>query len=202
MLWESILLGCFVLGWFVSRSIIRHKVRTVRIEHPSKLLRVGAVLGSGRCITYAGGHTSEMLALLGTLPPSEYAPFVYFVSSEDKYSAALARAFETRYRGSSHLGSHPLQGLIIPRARSVGQSWITTPFTLLRSLVFCIWHLGIVPIVSFLRSSEKLPIVDVLLMNGPATCVPVALVVYLFRVRSLLCTYPVARCSVAPSCLH
>lgn len=133
--------------------------------------------------TYAGGHTTELLALLSTLPKSEYEPFVYTVSSGDTFSLAKAQAFEEARRGSPKLAAHPLQALEIPRARSVGQSWLTTPFTLAWSFLFCILHIGIAPLVSCWTHATPLPVVDVVLMNGPATCVPVVLVAHMLRVR-------------------
>ncbi|WFD40758.1 N-acetylglucosaminyldiphosphodolichol N-acetylglucosaminyltransferase [Malassezia japonica] len=107
------------------------------------------------------------------------------VSSGDTFSLAKAQAFEEARRGSPKLAAHPLQALEIPRARSVGQSWLTTPFTLAWSFLFCILHIGIAPLVSYWTHATPLPVVDVVLMNGPATCVPVVLVAHMLRFFSL-----------------
>ena len=130
-----------------------------------------------------GGHTSEMLALLSSLPADEYAPFVYIVSSGDTHSAAKARAFEEQYRATSKPRTQLC--VSVPRARSVGQSWLTTPFTVAWSLLFCAWTFGLAPLYAHWRHGTRLPFVDVVLMNGPATCVPLALVAYALRVRFL-----------------
>lgn len=153
-----------------------------------------------RTTTYAGGHTTELLALLSTLPESEYEPFVYMVSSGDTFSLAKAQAFEETWRGSPKLVAHPLQALEIPRARSVGQGWLTTPFTLVWSFLFCILHIGIAPLVSYWMHATPLPIVDVVLMNGPATCVPVVLVACMLRVGRQ--SDPVLFPALAPPCVY
>ena len=123
-----------------------------------------------------------MLALLGTLPSHEYTPFFYMISSGDKHSLLKAQAFEEHNRGVSYSQSHEMQTLIIPRARSVGQSWISTPFSVLWSFGFCLWNLGITPIVMYWTRASQLPFADIVLMNGPATCVPVVAVFCLLRV--------------------
>lgn len=142
--------------------------------------------GQVRLALIKGGHTSEMLALLSSLPADQYAPFLYMVSSGDTHSSAKACAFEEQYRGTSKAR----EGLCVavPRARSVGQSWLTTPFTVAWSLGFCMWAFGLAPLYAHWRRGTRLPFVDVILMNGPATCVPVALVAYAPRVRFL--THP------------
>ncbi len=42
----------------------------------------------------AGGHTAEMLTLLGALQPQRYAPRCYVIAATDRMGASKARAFE------------------------------------------------------------------------------------------------------------
>lgn len=151
--------------------VAAHRLRAT-VRRPAGPLCTAAILGSG-------GHTAEMLALLDALPRDAYAPRVYLVSSGDEMSMAKARAAE-RARGALDLAAHPLQGLAIPRARAVGQSFLTTPITLAWSALFSAWHLGVVPTW---RSRGRRAFADVVLMNGPATCVPVAAILFALRVR-------------------
>ena len=132
---------------------------------PAGPLCIAAVLGSG-------GHTTEMLSILRALPRDMYTPRVYVVSSGDALSLPKAREAE-----GGALAPHPLQGLVIPRARTVQQSWLTTPWTVLTSLAYCLWHMGVVP----WRLSHT-PWADVIVMNGPATCVPVVATIWAMRV--------------------
>lgn len=61
----------------------------------------------------------------------------------------------------------------IPRARNVGQSWITTPFSTLHAVFVSAY-------VLYMNSP------DLIIANGPGTCVPVGLLGFLFRVHSYI----------------
>ena len=136
-----------------------------RPRRPPAPNSVGVMLGSG-------GHTGEMLQLLKSLPSDEFAPHIYIASRGDAHSLSRARTAE------GQLAPHPLQGLVLPRARSVGQSWVTTPFTLAWSMAYTIWALA-----AHTEWSGTRPCFDVLLMNGPATCVPLCVAIWCLRVR-------------------
>ncbi|WFD28100.1 N-acetylglucosaminyldiphosphodolichol N-acetylglucosaminyltransferase [Malassezia nana] len=125
----------------------------------------------------SGGHTAEMLAMVQALPSSDYTPRLYLVSSGDTHSLAKAREME----GGS-LSVHPLQGLEIPRARHVQQSWASTPWSVARSFLWSLWHLGLVPLW---RTRGRRACADVLLMNGPATCVSVVAAMWAMRLLGL-----------------
>jgi len=118
-----------------------------------------------------------MLAMLQALPHGDYAPRLYVVSSGDTHSLAKARDME-----GGRLAPHPLQALEIPRARRVQQSWALTPFSVAWSALFSLWHLGIMPLW---RTRGQRPCADVLLMNGPATCVPVVGAMWAMRLLGL-----------------
>lgn len=113
-----------------------------------------------------------MLALLRALPDAEFSPRTYYISSGDAYSRLKAAEFENAR------GNRLVRIETLPRARSVGQSWLTTPLTVAWSTAYCLWRLGVRPICT----RERLPFVDVVLLNGPATCVPICACVVLLRV--------------------
>lgn len=59
------------------------------------------------------------------------------------------------------------------------QSFLSTPLTLARSVVFCIDHVALRPL-----TKGRIP-ADIVLMNGPGTCVPIVAAVYMLRMLGL-----------------
>ncbi|XP_063682420.1 UDP-N-acetylglucosamine transferase subunit ALG14 homolog [Bolinopsis microptera] len=143
---------------------------------PSQPVRLLTVAGSG-------GHTAELLQLLtaATTAPSSKTPSVnynprhYIVADTDKMSHNKIELFEAGYRRQvpeGYLGRIPGQSVVIskiPRAREVGQSYVSSVLTTLYSQLLCVPH------VVHARP-------DVLLVNGPGTCIPVCVMVFLLRV--------------------
>eukprot|EP00013_Stygamoeba_regulata_P008378 CAMPEP_0177670078 /NCGR_PEP_ID=MMETSP0447-20121125/23866_1 /TAXON_ID=0 /ORGANISM="Stygamoeba regulata, Strain BSH-02190019" /LENGTH=179 /DNA_ID=CAMNT_0019177155 /DNA_START=346 /DNA_END=885 /DNA_ORIENTATION=- len=119
----------------------------------------------------SGGHTAEMLALLGRLPLQRYTPRLYVCADTDNHSAQKATAFE-----SEHMLGSPLNNLqktysilVTRRSREVGQSYVTSLFTTLRALLQSLWFVW-----------KENP--DLILCNGPGTCVPICFAAFLFKV--------------------
>ncbi|KAK8180483.1 oligosaccharide biosynthesis protein Alg14-like protein, partial [Phyllosticta capitalensis] len=149
---------------------------------PTRLL---VVLGSG-------GHTAEMMAMLGKLDKARFlrswSHRTYVVSEGDGLSAERAREFEEAlldFDGKEiEVGSYDIQ--LVPRARKIHQSLLTTPFSSLRCLGAC--H-------SILRSPFSSPDIEsstapqhqatffpnLILTNGPGTGVIVILAALLLR---------------------
>lgn len=142
----------------------------------------------------SGGHTTELLQLVSALPIDRYTRRIYLVSSGDRFSLEKAKDLESRLvaRPSTDADkpsdSSAAQVLQIPRARKVHQSFLTTPVTLARSVAFCIDHVALRPTLGRRtlstkgQSSDGPLLADVILMNGPGTCVPIVAAVYLLRV--------------------
>lgn len=107
----------------------------------------------------AGGHSSEMMKLLAGLQLEKYTPRIYIVAQSDQISRKKIQEFEKA--GQLTIWS-------IMRAREVGQSYLTSIFTTL-------W--------AFFHSLSLLFIgrPDLLLCNGPGTCVPVCFAAYLIK---------------------
>ena len=125
-------------------------------------LRTTVVLGSG-------GHTTEMLNIVQHLSRDVYYPLSYIVASSD--STSMQR-FENPPKGISSEKIKPNKVNAIPRSREVGQSYFTSIFTTL-------W--ATVSVFSVVFSTRP----DVLLCNGPGTCIPVAVSVFLCRIIGL-----------------
>ncbi|KAJ3829127.1 glycosyltransferase family 1 protein [Lentinula raphanica] len=147
--------------------------RTRAINHDRK--KIAILLGSG-------GHTSEMLAMTSTLDFNKYSPRVYILSEGDTLSrrkAITLEATKAAKYGSVSKNTNAYTFLVIPRARKVHQSLLTTPYTALLSLMHCFYH---VTIASCFHGS---PFADVLVLNGPGTCLVLCLAVYLNKFLGL-----------------
>lgn len=74
--------------------------------------------------------------------------------------------------------------ITIPRARKVLQPLRTVPFTAAISLYGCLLEMTIKPLY------KGQPFADLLLLNGPGTCVIIVLAAYFNRVRILAFKLP------------
>jgi beta-1,4-N-acetylglucosaminyltransferase len=168
-----------------------------RTSHtPTRLL---VVLGSG-------GHTAEMFSLLHSLDTLKYTHRSYVVSSGDAFSALKAKEFErglydtARARASAEkkklrkgvadagdqavtkeevYGNYDIE--IVPRARKIYQSLLTTPISSLQCLFACFSILMSTPSVS----EVKLGYPDLIVSNGPATAVIVVFASFVLRFLGL-----------------
>lgn len=133
-------------------AFVRNATASLRDRWMTKpTLRALVVLGSG-------GHTAEMLALLDALDARKYAPRAYVVADTDDKSEAKALAFERRVRGDgAGVDVHRVR-----RSREVGQSWVTSAASTTSA---CVDALRVIH-----RTKP-----DVVLCNGPGTCVPIVI---------------------------
>ena len=124
-----------------------------------------------------GGHTAEMCTLLSSIPFDRYSSRTYIYCPGDEHSLRLVRELEGRKSGS--LTAHTF--LPLPRARKVKQPMMTTVFTSFGTLLVAVVTLFMVPLVKHpLR-----PPFEVLLVNGPGTCVVVVAVCWIRRVSDV-----------------
>jgi beta-1,4-N-acetylglucosaminyltransferase len=128
-------------------------------------------------ITFPGGHSGEALSLVSALDFSRYTPRTYLVSEGDSLSAQKAIALEGLKAASA---KSPAKGgyqiVTVPRARRVHQNILTVPFTTLHSLLAAVYCVTLAPRLSGESAC------DVLLLNGPGTCVVLCLAAYVNRV--------------------
>ncbi|KAG4305140.1 hypothetical protein PORY_001310 [Pneumocystis oryctolagi] len=112
----------------------------------------------------SGGHTAEMIRLLKPIDFLKYNKRTYIISTGDFLSEEKVKKMETEKSFiTKDTGKYYIE--VIPRARHVGQSWYTTPFSSILSLASCLKIL--------LQNKSGRP--DALLCNGPGSCVIVCL---------------------------
>lgn len=108
----------------------------------------------------SGGHTTEMLKILHEINKDNYTPRIYVAADSDKNSYNKVIEFE----GTST--DHKF--IKIFRSRNVGQSYFTSIFTTIQATI------ASVPMIYWEKP-------DLLMCNGPGTCVPLCLITFLFR---------------------
>ncbi|KAG4302057.1 hypothetical protein PCK1_001732 [Pneumocystis canis] len=112
-----------------------------------------------------------MIRLLKTIDFLRYNTRTYIISSGDLLSKEKVKKLEMEKSSiTKNTGKHHIE--IIPRARYVGQSWWTTPFSSILTLVSCLkilfWN--------------KLGKPDALLCNGPGSSVIMCLSVIIIEI--------------------
>jgi beta-1,4-N-acetylglucosaminyltransferase len=195
--------GPFVLAWLVFALALANlvlRVLFVALAPPKPRpihgppLKTLIVLGSG-------GHTAEMFALLRWLPPTRYAPRTYVIADTDTTSMAKVTAHEAeiaqRYARTDEYGRGDNGQIRVdtmtsdvssletrlpthfvkthPRSREVGQSYASSIFTTLNATA----HAVLFFVTATFFTSEK---PDVVLVNGPGTCLPICAAAFASRV--------------------
>ncbi|KAK0195701.1 glycosyltransferase family 1 protein [Armillaria mellea] len=122
----------------------------------------------------SGGHTSEAIALLSSLDYTRFSSRIYIVSDGDTLSTQKAKDLENKKCASSSKQNFAVW--TIPRARQVHQPLLSSPWTALWSLLRCMQHVTISPLLS--SSSASQPFADVLILNGPGTCISLCIAIY------------------------
>ncbi|XP_030481331.2 uncharacterized protein LOC115698266 [Cannabis sativa] len=118
----------------------------------------------------SGGHTAEMLNLLAVLQKERFYPRYYIAAATDNMSLQKARSFESSLVNETrHKVAETSQFMQIYRSREVGQSYITSIWTTLLAMVHALW------LMIKIRP-------EVILCNGPGTCIPLCVIAYLFKI--------------------
>lgn len=160
------------------RGLVRRGTSSTQMDSSASSangpVSVAAFLGSG-------GHTSEMFALLASLPAERYAPRTYVVGERDQFSAGRALELERAMDvDSTRIGRAPGAVVRVPRAREVHQPLYTVPFSASKTFWVLLRWVVLEPAVA------RRPCAELLLMNGPGTCVPLCAAVWFARVRELV----------------
>ncbi|KAF8482801.1 glycosyltransferase family 1 protein [Russula ochroleuca] len=176
LIWLALAAICVIIAR-ICVTIITPSGSVTRRRSHTETCHLAVFLGSG-------GHSSEALSLVSALDFSRYTPRTYLVSEGDSLSAQKAVTLErlkTASAASLHLGV-PVgryQILTIPRARHVHQNILTVPFTTIRSFLASVYHVTFAPRLSGDSTF------DVMLLNGPGTCVVLCIATYVNRFLGL-----------------
>ncbi|XP_010948724.2 UDP-N-acetylglucosamine transferase subunit ALG14 isoform X2 [Camelus bactrianus] len=150
-----------------------------RAPVPRRSLSLLVVAGSG-------GHTTEILRLLESLSDA-YTPRHYVIADSDEMSARKINSFELNRADRNPSDTFPQYCIhCIPRSREVQQSWLSTVLTTLYST----W-------LSFPLTHRVKP--DLVLCNGPGTCVPIcvsALLLGILGIKKVIIVYVESICRV------
>ncbi|XP_037026023.1 UDP-N-acetylglucosamine transferase subunit ALG14 homolog [Bradysia coprophila] len=123
---------------------------------------IGKHVGSAKTLIVlgSGGHTTEMFKILHQLNKANYTPRIYVAADSDKSSHSKVTEFEST--------ATDYKFIKIFRSRNVGQSYVSSVFTTLQAIALSI------PVIYHERP-------DLVMCNGPGTCVPICLIAFLFR---------------------
>lgn len=128
LLTETIIGALFFLFLYISFLTLWIRLNYISNHNGKKAM---ILLGSG-------GHTGEMIRLLESVDMSKFSHRVWVATSGDSRSFSKAQLYEQSLKQSDK--SYSFQE--IPRARKVGQSWLTTIISSMLCLNSC-FHLMI-----------------------------------------------------------
>eukprot|EP00933_Yihiella_yeosuensis_P054767 TRINITY_DN5331_c2_g1_i1.p1 TRINITY_DN5331_c2_g1~~TRINITY_DN5331_c2_g1_i1.p1 ORF type:complete len:245 (-),score=20.86 TRINITY_DN5331_c2_g1_i1:167-829(-) len=170
----SLLLASLIirLAWWSKQRIFArsNEASRRRWANAPLPLRTLVVLGSG-------GHTTEMLSLLKKFDQNRY--FCEFIVA-DTDSTSVKRVAAMRPDLTADLSRFHQ----VPRSREVGQSWSSSAVSTAKAFIFCL------SLVWKIRP-------QVVLVNGPGTCVPVVAAAFFFEI---FCMRPVSLLFVESVC--
>ncbi|XP_041978130.1 UDP-N-acetylglucosamine transferase subunit ALG14 homolog [Aricia agestis] len=153
-------LGAFIC-FFVFRVLyLLYKIIFGKSQLKSDEPRLRTLISIG-----SGGHTTEMLRIVGTLNATKYLPRLYVMADNDVSSEVKIRKLEAQEK---HFEIHR-----IPRSRNVNQSYFTSVFSTLRAMLHTF------PIIYKFKP-------QVIIANGPGTCVPICFVAFFLRCLFIL----------------
>lgn len=155
--------------WFLLTLAIGLVTRTLYLLY--QIVTSDCKLQSPRCslktilCVGSGGHTTELLRIKQKLISQKYQPRLYIVADNDVSSEVKIHSLEN--------GDKNYSLSRIPRSRTVKQSYSSSVFSTLYATLHTI------PVVYSFKP-------DVILCNGPGTCIPVCVVAFLMRCIFLL----------------
>ncbi|XP_053198493.1 UDP-N-acetylglucosamine transferase subunit ALG14 homolog [Scomber japonicus] len=177
----TFLLGAVVAVVLISLLFIIRLLIVVKTGWKHKAGSRGSV--SALVVAGSGGHTTEILRLMESLS-AVYTPRHYVIADTDKMSEEKICSFESSKQHSDSESQFTIYR--IPRSREVHQSWKSSVLSTLTALWYSL------PLVFRLRP-------DMVLCNGPGTCVPLCVAGVLLGIlgmKKVLIVYVESICRV------
>lgn len=160
-----VILGAFLLFLFIRLIFV-----LLTIHNSNRNARYGRKSARTLIILGSGGHTAEMIAIVTELNKRKYSPRFYVLADTDKHSESKIFHVESLVESQSTAAANlSFEIHRIKRSREVQQSFLTAILTTIQSIWQC------VPLVYHVRP-------DLILCNGPGTCIPICLISFLFKV--------------------
>lgn len=163
--------GAILIGFIVSVVVIRLAFVMYWSGRP---LRTSSQRVSALIVLGSGGHTAEMLSIVNVLEKDRFVPRFYIAAGTDNMSLQKARVLEESLIQKEEIGNKKdIQEVAyfeqIYRSREVGQSYLTSIYTTLVAILHALWLM--------LKFRP-----EVIICNGPGTCIPICLVAFIFKV--------------------
>ena len=171
---KLLLIFLLIIGIFFKRKWKQERQDKYIEKAKNKKKSMMVILGSG-------GHTSEMFTLLENLKAENFTTVHFVIAQSDTTSVPRLESLAKTTRSSNflHEGKRAIWKFhAIPRSREVGQSFISSVPTFLNALFSSFG------IVYHIRP-------DVIITNGPGTCVPILFGAVMLRAsQKLMRGYP------------
>ncbi|CAK6973274.1 UDP-N-acetylglucosamine transferase subunit ALG14 homolog [Scomber scombrus] len=177
----TVLLGTVVAVVLISVLFIIRLFIVVKTGWKHKAGSRGSV--AALVVAGSGGHTTEILRLMESLSAA-YTPRHYVIADTDRMSEEKICSFESSKQHSDSESQFTIYR--IPRSREVHQSWTSSVLSTLTALCYSL------PLVFRLRP-------DMVLCNGPGTCVPLCvagLLLGILGMKKVLIVYVESICRV------
>ena len=157
-----LLLLAVILRLFLAfRQIRRNRQRGSVAGRKMKPVTTLIVLGSG-------GHTTEMLSMTRHLNSAHYHTIHYCKASTDSTSRDRLYTMIQGYNNNNAAKGDLLHIHDIPRSREVGQSFFSSFFSTVHAFFF-----------AFILVGRLRP--ELVLCNGPGTCIPICFAALIYR---------------------
>ncbi|KAF9625663.1 hypothetical protein IFM89_025207, partial [Coptis chinensis] len=156
---------------FIVITIISILIRIVYVISQSSkpLKRLANEPMSTLIVLGSGGHTAEVLNVLSELQKDRFVPRIYVAINNMSFKSSGIGENWLAVQANGDKVSKPAQFIQIYRSREVGQSYLTSIGTTL----IAIGH-------ALLLMIKIRP--QVILCNGPGTCIPLCIIAFLFKV--------------------
>ena len=159
----------YIIGSIIVATAILVPLRFARMLAPAPYGRSTdpKVVGKKKILSVlgTGGHTREMMLLLQHLDRRLYAPVTYVYTSD--FCRKTVHKAERARKDITAVNAPKFRW--IPRSRKVKQGWLSTVFTTVASLPRSLW-------IVFTTAP------DVLVVNGPGVCIPIAAAVIVLNI--------------------